>query len=264
MNDEKTIHIAPPKRIEKWAVFALMMLSVFLAVEWIGGLRSLSVPTTPVDTISVTGMGQVSLAPDIAHIIFTVQQTAATAAAAQTAATKQTNAAIDYVKGQGIADKDITTLSYSVSPEYSYITCPPGTACPVYNQKITGYQVAETIQVTVRDLDKISGLLQGLGQQNVQNVSGPDFALESPTAGQDAARAKAIENAKSEAKILASQLGVSLVRIISFNESGGPYPMYAYGKGGGATADSLSVPTPNIPVGQNTYSSTVSITYEIR
>jgi uncharacterized protein YggE len=132
------------------------------------------------------------------------------------------------------------------------------------NPKITGYQVSESIEVTVRDLDKVSPLLAGLGQKNVQNLYGPNFTLEDPNAPQNAARGEAIKNAKVAADELAKELGVRLVRIVSFNE-GGNYPMYtkaAYGMGGAVDAQSGLRPT--VPKGENEYTSSVSITYEIR
>ena len=81
--------------------------------------------------------------------------------------------------------------------------------CPVYSgaPKVTGYEVSETIQVTMRDLTAVGALLGGLGKLSVQNISGPDFALDDPTAGYDAARANAINNAKTQATLLAKQLG---------------------------------------------------------
>jgi uncharacterized protein YggE len=220
-------------------------------------------PTSqPADTITVSGTGQVALPPDIANITFSVMQTAATAAAAQTAVTKQANAAISYVEGQGIADSDIATQSYDISPQYTNNPCGGGVFCPATNSNtVTGYQVSETVQVTIHDLTKVSAVLEGLGQENVQDVSGPDFGLSDPNEGTDAARAKAIENAKQEAQTLAAQLGVSLGRIVSFNENGGgiiPEPMFAANTAGGGAAAA-----PNIPTGQNQYSSTVSITYVI-
>jgi uncharacterized protein YggE len=196
-----------------------------------------------------------------------VQNTDTTVADAQAATTKQANAALDYLKEQKIDDKDVKMLSYNIYPQYSYPNpCQPGMLCPTYSgtPKITGYQVSETVQVTVHDLTTVGTLLGGLGKLQVQNVNGPDFALDDPTAGYDAARADAIAKAKSQATMLAQQLGVHLGKIVNFSESsgGGYYPM-AYGKGGGAmSADAVAVPS--IPVGQNTYNATVSVTYEIR
>lgn len=60
----------------------------------------------------------------------------------------------------------------------------------------------------MRDLTKVGAMLGGLGKLNVQNVSGPAFALDDSTAGYDAARADSITKAKTQASLLAKQLGL--------------------------------------------------------
>lgn len=265
-NSMQTIFADRGIRIAVLGVFAI--LALFLLAQTIQAAQDFGRPANPAtDTITVTGNGQATMAPDIATVTFTVQNTATAVADAQSKTTKQANSAIDYVKSQGIAEKDVSTLSYDISPQYSYgQPCAAGELCPNYypgSPKITGYQVSETIQVKVRDLDSVGTLLGGLGDQGVQNVSGPSFALDDPTAGNDAARADAIAKAKAQAATLASQLGVRLGKIVNFSESTGSYPypvMYA----GGATADSAKSVAPQVPTGENTYNSTVSITYVIR
>ena len=247
---------------------ALCILSLFLLAETINVATNFSrsgIPAT--DTITVQGDGQATLPPDVARVSFTVENTKATVADAQEATTKQANAALEYVKGQGIADKDVKMLSYNISPQYSYPNpCPVGALCPDYVRapKITGYQVSETVQVTVRDLTLVGAMLGGLGKLGVQNLNGPAFALDDSTAGYAAARADAINKAKAQAELLADQLDVRLGKIVNFSESSGgyPYPMYGYGMGGDMAI--AKAETPNVPTGENTYNASVSITYEIR
>jgi len=248
-------------------ICALGILALFLLVQTITLATNLGRPNTPAtDTVTVQGDGQATIAPDVARISFTVQHTSATVMEAQEATTEQANDALDYVKEQGVADADIRTLSYNISPQYSYPNpCLRGEICPAYGgaPKVIGYQVSETVEVTVRDLSKVGPLLGGLGKLGVQNVNGPAFALDDATAGYNAARADAISQAKAQAKLLANQLGVRLGKIVNFSESSGgyPYPMM-YGMGGGA-AESKAV-APDVPAGENTYTASVSITYEIR
>lgn len=244
---------------------ALSILALFLLAETITVAANFSrsgVPAT--DTITVQGDGQATLPPDVARISFSIEHMLPTVAEAQAETTKQANAALDFVKKQGIADKDVKTLSYNISPQYSYPNpCPYGTVCPAYSSpKIIGYQVSETIQVTMHDLTAVGEMLGGLGKLGVQNVNGPAFALDDATAGYDAARADAINKAKSQATLLANQLGVRLGKIVNFSESSGgyPYPMM-YGLGG--VKERAAASTPNVPVGENTYNASVSITYEI-
>jgi uncharacterized protein len=250
-------------------VGVLGILALFLLAQTISAAQNFGRSGAPAtDTVTVTGEGQATLPPDVARISFTVENTAGSVSEAQAATTKQANAAIAYLKEQSIADKDVKTLSYNIYPQYSYPNpCSPGSVCPAYSgaPKITGYQVSETIQVTVHDLATVGTLIGGLGSLGVQNLNGPAFALDDATSGYDAARADAIAKAKTQASLLAKQLGVRLGKIVNFSESSGggyyPYPM-ANGMGG---ADmKVAQVAPSVPTGENTYNASVSITYEIR
>jgi uncharacterized protein YggE len=245
------------------AVGVLIVLGLFLLVETASVFGNLGRPGVPAtDTITVQGDGQAALSPDVARLTFTVENTAPAVADAQVATTKQANAAIDYVKSQAIEEKDVKTLSYNISPQYAYVNCPVGVYCPT-SSKVTGYQVSETVQVTVRKLDAVGTILAGLGKLEVQNLQGPAFGLDDSSAGYDAARADAIAKAKAQANILANQLGVRLGKIVNFSESSGNYPMYS-AVGVSAMDAKVAAPTPSVPVGENTYNASVSITYEIR
>ena len=80
------------------------------------------------------------------------------------------------------------------------------------------------------------------------------------------AREKAIADAKKQAKVLAKQLHVRLVTIISFNENGdGAYPVYMSARADSAMmAGKAATPEASIAAGEQTITSNVSITYKIR
>ncbi len=241
----------------------LAILGLFLVAETVNLAQNFGRPSNPAtDTVTVSANGQATMPPDVARVSFTVQNTAKTVSDAQAQTTKQANAAVEYVKGQGIADKDVKTLSYTITPQYSYPPCAPGTFCPNTARTLTGYEVAETMQVTIRNLSTVGTILAGLGNLEVQNISGPAFGLDDPTAGYDAARADAIAKAKTQAKLLEQQLGVTFGGIVNFTESNGtpPQPLMFAASAGSAKAGSV----PEIPTGENTYTASVSITYEIR
>jgi len=101
-----------------------------------------------------------------------------------------------------------------------------------------------------------------LGQKNVTNLSGLTLTVEDDSAVKTEARNKAITQAKTQAE--ANRLLVSVSawsRITNFSESGSAQPIY-YSKDMMVGATSAAAPTPSIPVGQNTASSDVTITYE--
>ncbi len=262
-------------RIARALAFVLVVLGIFLVFKAVGAMkevRFIGSGTTATNTISVSGEGEAFAVPDIAEISFTASKDAKTMEEAQKTVTDITKKAMDYLKAQGIADKDIKTSDYNGYPRYEWqekaVACLAGQYCPPTNGKnvLVGYSVSETITVKVRKTDQAGTIVTGLGALGVSNITGPNFTVDNDDAIKAEARAKAIDDAKGKAQELAKQLGVKLVRIVNFSENGNtPYPMYskamdmAYGVGGAAAPEAAPLPT-----GENKYSSNVSITYEIR
>lgn len=250
------------------------LLVAFLAVTTLSGVMNLryigaGVPAS--NTITVSGHGEAMAVPDIATFSFSIVSQKSTVAAAQTEATTKINAVTEYLKAQGIEAKDIQTSDYSVYPQYDYQSsvCPAASSmvsyCPPGKQVLRGYEVRQTTTIKVRDTAKAGDLLTGVGGKGATEVSGLNFTFDKPDAVQDEAREKAIADAKEKADVLAKQLGVSIVRVVSFNESGGSYPRpMAYSVGGAAMDSSTKSSTPEISVGQNKVTNDVSVTFEIR
>ena len=227
-------------------------------------LRYIGAGVQPTNVISVSGYGEAFGAADIATFSFSVVSEKSTVAAAQTDATNKINAITKYIKDAGVAEKDIQTTDYSVYPQYEYnqIVC-VSYPCPSGRQVLKGYQVRQTTTIKVRDLAKAGELLTGVGGKGATEMSGLNFTFDDPNKLQNDARGKAISDAKTKADQLAKQLGVSLVRVVSFNENGGGYPGPMYTKAVGMGGD-VAQSAPEISVGQNKVSSNVSVTYEIR
>ncbi len=254
-------------KIVRGALIALLICaSLALVAEAISIFSRLNTVAdiTKVPTIVVSGEGQATVIPDIAEFSFTVDKTAATVAAAQAAATALTNKAIAAVKAAGVADKDIQTTDYSINPHYTYSSQP--TACPLngcspVRQIPDGYEVSQTINVKVETASTTGQILQTVGSLGVTNVSGITFTESNPNAAKDEARAKAITDAEQKAEVLASQLGVALGHVVSFQESNN-YPRPIMFAASVSVANTAAV-APSIPTGQNTVTDDVTITYEI-
>lgn len=251
---------------------ALALLALFLLVATLYAFKSMRYIGSGVaasNTISVSGEGEVFAVPDRATFNVTVQERAKDVAAAQTAATKKMNDIIEYLKGEGVDEKDIQTVDYNVSPEYEYSNpvCSGG-YCPPGRQTLVGFQVSQTLAIKVKDTDKAGGLLSGVGSRGASNVTGLSFTIDDEDALQAEARDKAIADARRKAEALANSLGVRVVRIVGFNEN--VYQPYAYGRGGIAMDMAsegklqAAAPSPQLPEGQNKITSNVNITYEIR
>jgi uncharacterized protein YggE len=268
--DSETRHtlVAATAPIRYAAAAALGILALFLLVKTFDALALYGQGQNPqINTITVTGEGKSTATPDIAKLSFTVQEQATDVKSAQDAAAKKANDAIASLSGFGIADKDVKTTDYTVQPQYASqpaVPCYAGQICShamVQSNKITGYQVTQSVEVTVRDTAKVGDVLTKLGALGVQNISGPNFSVDDDQGVMSDARANAIKNAHDKAKELAKELGVSLGEVVSYSDQSGPIP-YTYAKGG--MAMDSAVQSPNLPVGQDERTVVVSVTYRIK
>lgn len=269
--DKLETHGMHHKKIKNAFFLVLLLLAAFLFVKTVSEIRAYSyigggVPVS--NTITVSGEGEAFVVPDIATFSFSVTEEAKTVVEAQKTATEKMNAALALLKDAGIEEKDIKTTGYNIYPQYDYIrsicnefSCPPG------RQELRGYQVSQTVSVKVRDTEKAGQILTDIGGVGVTNVSGLTFTVDDEDEPLRAARKQAIDKAETKAKELARDLGVRLVRVVSFSE-GVNQPYYARGLDMAVmetTADGIGgAPAPDIPAGENRIVSNVSITYEIR
>jgi uncharacterized protein len=222
----------------------------------------------PENTISVNGEGEVTMVPDVGRFTFSANFSGESVSSAQEESAKVINKAIDFLKENGVEEKDVKTISYNVYPKYEYNNgCTPGTICIESrnrNPVLVGYTVDQSVQVTIRKTEDAGNILSKIGNLGITNVSGLSFEIDDPSKAEEEARALAIEDAKEKAKKLAKDLGVKLKKVVSFNESSYyPEPYYAKGLGGGDMMMEASV-APNMPIGENSVQRTVYITYEIK
>ena len=271
MNNDLMNELTSNKVLRLSLVAVFVLLALFLLVSaWDAAFGR--DPGDMYNTITVEGTGKATAVPDTARITFTITESAANVADAQKMATDKTDAALDAIKGLGVEEKDVKTLSYNVSPKYEYPQsgpCYPGMPCPAAMvsgaPRIVGYDVSQTVEVRVRDTAKAGDALQALGSIGVQNISGPDFVVDDEDGVRAEARAEAIEKAEEKAKVLAKELGVHLGDVVSFYEGGPSYPMYdSYAGKGGTMMGAAPETAPRLPVGEDESSITVSITYEIK
>jgi uncharacterized protein YggE len=98
--------------------------------------------------ITLEGIGIVTVSPDQATLSVGVQTQAATATAAQSDASRVMTKIIAAVKAAGVAAADLATEWISLQPQSDY---GPNGSGP---SKVTGYQASQSLQVTVRHLDR--------------------------------------------------------------------------------------------------------------
>jgi len=248
---------------------AVILLAVFLLFYTISIIKDLSKPSMPINVVTVEGMGEAFAKPDVANFSVTSSKDAMLVADAQKVVNDKINATMDVLKKAGIEDKDIKTTDYSVSPKYEWVYERCGEAGS-YNcggkNVLKGYTVSQTLSIKVRKTDTAGDIITKVGEIGLTNISGLSFVVDSPDSVKAEARNEAIQNAQDKAEVLAKKLGVKLVRVTGFYENNPVYyggDMYDREMTMSAKAMAPSAPA-TLPVGENKYSSNVSVTYEIR
>ncbi|MEK7227535.1 MAG: SIMPL domain-containing protein [Patescibacteria group bacterium] len=253
------------QNIYKWAWVILIILALFLGVKTLASLKGLRDINPAYNSISVSGEGEVFAVPDLATFSFTISADADTVSTAQAQVTEKTDAVIAALEGLGIEEKDIKTTDYSVWPKYRY-EATPAIYPPVPGRQVSdGYTANHSITVKVRKTEDAGKALAAAGDNGATNLSSISFTIDDMDKITQEARAMAISDARDKAKLLSKELGVRLVRVISFNDStdgGYPIPYGREGMGGDVTISEAKAPT--VPVGENKVKVVVNVVYEIR
>jgi len=254
------------KNFIKVSTVFVVLLCLLAVSGVIGSLRGTDGSAKDIqNTISFTGHGEVKAVADIASFSLTIRQEAKTVKDADAKVAVIEKKVLEFLKTNSVEDKDIKAESVSFSPKYENKIAMPCTqyGCPPTSSVIVGYESYENITVKVRNTDNAGTIKQGLGSLGVENLYGPNFAIDDTDALQASARKLAIDEAKAKAEKLASDLGVRLGKVTSFSEGNNyPVPMM-YAKADMAVAGTASAPA-QLPKGENTITSDVTITYEIR
>lgn len=221
-----------------WVFGASLLLAVIYFFPW----KDVSwgkVVMEPVRTVTVTGTAESKEKNQIA--VFTAGVNAVKDNKEE--AIKEVNDKIsvisEAVKEFGIEVLDIQTQSMSVYQRQDSVW-----DNGVQKSKPGQWEVNNSISITLRNVDKASGLAGLLTKSGATNVYGPNFQLDTSKKAEDTLIADAMENAKVKAESMAEISGTRLGKVVSvtegFQSAGIYYPMMAkdgMGGGGGASVE---------------------------
>jgi uncharacterized protein YggE len=168
------------------------------------------------NTISVSGTGAASAAPNLAIVDLGVEVFGQSLAATRSKATAAMQAVTRSLRDSGLGDADLTTTGYSIKPEYDHRNGP----------RLRGYRVASTLQARIASADDAGGVIDSVvaaGGEHVV-VRGLRFAHRDEAALAAAARTDAWRDARNKAEQLATLAGVTLGSAISISEQPGQLP----------------------------------------
>jgi uncharacterized protein YggE len=203
-------------------------------------------------SVTVVGSGDVSAKPDMAHVQIGVVEQAQTAAKALAANTAAMEELLKTLSARGIAEADIQTADFSVSPRYRQ---GPNVQTP----EIIGYQVSNQVSVRVRNLSLLGPVLDEVVGKGANQIHGISFAVNDPNPILDQARQKAVQDAHRKAELYAKTAGVKLGRVLRIEESLPHLPRGEVLNLGMARA---AAPVPIAP-GEQKYQASIVITYAI-
>lgn len=207
--------------------------------------------------VNASGTGTAVGEPDVMTLTVGVSAQRESIEAAREAAASAQTGVIEALKDNGVADDDIQTVQFNVSPQYDYSRLNG-------QGEIVGYVVSNVVTAKVRDLDKAGDAIDAATQAGGDDavVQGVSFGIDDPTELQALAREEAVQKAHDQAEQLASNAGAKLGKLISISESS-YYPIYERAfpsAAGGVAQDAAQTP---IEGGQLEISVTVNVLYAI-
>ena len=230
-----------------------VLLSVFLFTLIVSEGFEIRNSLRSKETIIFTGEGKAIGIPNVASLTFSVITERATAKEVMNENAEKMNKVISFVKESGVDEKDVKTQAFFLSPRYDWFEG---------KRVFRGYELTSTLLVKVRDLTKISDIIDGAVSRGANQVGSIQFVIDDPEKLKEEARVKAIENAKEKAQSIAQATGLKLGKIISFTEiSTSPPPIPRQFGLGGALEETTA---PDIEKGSLEIKVNVSLTFELK
>ena len=224
------------------ARLASLAAATSLAAGALGAQQQPAQLVLPAQTpqIVTSGRGETRIAPDRATVTVTVVTQAATAAAAGAANARQTTATINALKAAGLAADEVSTMGYSVNPDYQY--------GPNTKPKITGYTARNTVRADVKKIDQTGKIIDAALAGGANEIGGVEFRASNVDSARRESLAKAVAIACGDASAMARAVGASAGQAIELSTvfEAPPRPMRELQMARTA-AVSADVPTPINP-----------------
>lgn len=161
------------------------------------------------NTIAVSGMAEQEVAPDMAYIDVGINVRADDAETARTQEAQIASQIRRALLGLAITDNDLQNTSYYLYQEYKVDRSGVRTA--------DKYVLDSSIKVTVKDLDKLSQVIDNVVEAGATNISNITYALSTQNIIQRQLLATAVENARDKAAVVANAGSRTLGNMLSAN-----------------------------------------------
>jgi uncharacterized protein YggE len=174
-------------------------------------------------TVTVSGVGTVSVEPDMVRMTVSMSKTERTTRLAQEAVAVMTGRVLAILKESAIEDKDIATASLTFNPEYEWRN---------NRSVLVGQRAEQRIEFAVRgirqDDNKVSGIIDrlvGIDGIMLDNIA---FSVADNTEHFVRSRELAFEKAVQKAEQYAELSGLKVGKVLSLSEEGANNAMPLY------------------------------------
>lgn len=207
-------------------------------------------------TIMVSGQGEVRAEPDKAMLQLGVESRKPTLEAARADVAKAVEAALKLTRDLKIEQKHVRTTRLNVQPEYNWDN-------EARERNLIGYYVSRTIEVDLRDLEKLGQLLERAVDIGINQVSDPQLDSSKRRDLEREALAQAVQDARLNAEAVAKAADARLgpPRTISANSGFLPPPVPMMR--GKAMAMEAADTAQSYQTGQLGFTATVQVQYDL-
>lgn len=224
------------------------------------GLSALAAPaaaqTVEPRTVTVQGRASAEVEPDMATVSVGVTARAREATAALDAASTAAGRVIDHAGRFGIAAGDIRTGSVSLTEAFKNRPDPQGRP----QQEPDGYVAANVVVIRIRELARMGAFLREAAGEGANRINGVTFGLLDPETVKDEMRAKAVEDGRRKAGLLAGAAGAKLGEVRTIVDAHGYQPFEA-----AADISLRRSAAPSVPIeaGRLTVTAEITITWTL-
>jgi len=160
--------------------------------------------------IKVTGLGNICVKPDTGTIKFAISTLKESADGIETENTKKVNSIISKLQEVNISKENIKNISYSMFKKYDYKDG---------EQVFLGYEISNILEIKTNDLSNITSVIKCLTENDVIEIYSLNLTLKDNVNAYNQALTKALENAKTKAKILCENKNIKVCKIIECPEN---------------------------------------------
>jgi len=160
------------------------------------------------DILVVTGLGKVSVKPDVAYLNVGVRTTDKNAKKAQDDNKDIMEKVMTKLKSLKIDEEDIQTTVYNIWPRYSYNN----------GETLEGYEVENMIKITVRDIDSVGDVLDEVSKEGANRSIGIEFGILDSDIVYKQALEQAMDDAKNKAEVMSKNASMTIQKPLAIYE----------------------------------------------